>query len=143
MSRRRKPGARQKAVTGSGSGSTYEIGYGRPPKQHRFRRGQSGNPRGRPKGAKNTSTLTREILDKKIEFPSETGDRKISRREAILTRLAEFALDGDTRSAAFLFRLDMPESAEDQADNGASPEEDQEIIEAYLKAHSKAQGEKK
>lgn len=32
----------------------YEVGYGRPPAKHRFKKGSSGNPRGRPKGAKNT-----------------------------------------------------------------------------------------
>ena len=28
----------------------YDVGYGKPPKKHRFRKGQSGNARGRPKG---------------------------------------------------------------------------------------------
>jgi hypothetical protein len=139
---RRKRGARQKAGTESGSGSTYEIGYGKPPKQHRFRPGRSGNPAGRPKGAKNSATLTREILDRKIEVRSGAGVRKISRREAILTRFAESALEGDTKSAAFLLGYDMPESAEEQANNGATPEE-QEIIDAYLKARFKDTGEKK
>ena len=27
----------------------YEVGYGRPPKKSQFRKGQSGNPSGRPK----------------------------------------------------------------------------------------------
>jgi hypothetical protein len=143
MSRRRKPGARQKAEKGSGSSSNYEIGYGKPPKQHQFRSGRSGNPQGRPTGTKNTATLAREILDEKIEVRSGAGVRKITRREAILTRFAEFALEGDTKSAAFLLRYDMPETAEDQANTAASPQEDQEIIEAYLKARSKDHGEKK
>jgi Family of unknown function (DUF5681) len=141
MSRRRKPGARQKA--GTGSGSNYEIGYGKPPKQYQFPRGRSGNPKGRPRGAKNTATLTREILDEKIEFSSGTGVRKISRREAILRSFGEFALDGDTKSAAFLLqRDDASDSAEDQANNAASPEDDQEIIDHYLAKH-KDHGEKK
>ena len=31
----------------------YEVGNGKPPEHSRFKPGQSGNPRGRPKGAKN------------------------------------------------------------------------------------------
>lgn len=32
--------------------SRYRVGYGKPPAEHRFRKGQSGNPKGRPKKAK-------------------------------------------------------------------------------------------
>ena len=35
----------------------YAVGYGKPPKHTRFKKGRSGNPRGRPRGAKNLSTL--------------------------------------------------------------------------------------
>jgi len=31
----------------------YDVGYGKPPKGGQFQKGQSGNPRGRPKGSRN------------------------------------------------------------------------------------------
>ena len=40
----------------------YDVGYARPPKDSRFKPGQSGNPRGRARGAKNTSTIVRDAL---------------------------------------------------------------------------------
>ena len=36
----------------------YEVGYGKPPIEHRFTKGQSGNPNGRPKGSKNQPKIT-------------------------------------------------------------------------------------
>jgi hypothetical protein len=35
----------------------YEVGYAKPPRENRFRKGRSGNPRGRPRGSKNLATL--------------------------------------------------------------------------------------
>jgi hypothetical protein len=64
------------------SASTYTTGYKKPPKEHRFRLGQSGNASGRPKGRKNTATLLCEILDRKIEVRTGGTIRKISVREA-------------------------------------------------------------
>jgi uncharacterized protein DUF5681 len=46
----------------SGRKKDYTIGFGRPPAAHRFKPGQSGNPRGRPKGRKNFDTMVREIV---------------------------------------------------------------------------------
>jgi hypothetical protein len=39
------------------SGREYDVGYRKPPKHKQFKLGQSGNPRGRPKGSKNESTI--------------------------------------------------------------------------------------
>ena len=35
-------------------GRAHEVGYGKPPKARQFKPGQSGNPKGRPKGSRNT-----------------------------------------------------------------------------------------
>jgi hypothetical protein len=124
------------------SASTYTTGYRKPPKEHRFRPGQSGNANGRPKGRKNTATLLCEILDRKVEVRNGGTIRKISVREAILTRFTEAALKGDTKSAGFLLqRYDGTEPVQDHADT-AAPEE-QEIIDQYLQAYLRRSGAKK
>jgi hypothetical protein len=70
---RRHARTQQKGTARSPSELGYQVGYGKPPQEHRFRPGQCGNRKGRPKGSKNNATLLREILDRKI--PVRRGTR--------------------------------------------------------------------
>lgn len=135
MSKRLRRRARAPhADSRSDAGASYSIGYGKPPRKHRFQPGHSGNPKGRPKGGKNTATLVREILDRKIEVRTGGTARKISVREAILTGFAQASLKGDTKSAAFLLqRYDMPQEAQE----GVLTGEEQEILAAYEESYLK------
>ena len=85
-------------------GIDYEVGYGKPPKATRFKKGQSGNPKGRPQKSKNMNTLLDEELDRLITLRQDGRARQISTREAIVKQMIQGALKGDIRQLQFLFR---------------------------------------
>ena len=76
----------------------YEVGYGKPPKEHRFKKGQSGNPKGRPKGALNIATVIDRVLREQVVI-TENGERKtISKLEASVKQVVNKAASGDMRA---------------------------------------------
>src|SRR4051812_9901914 len=96
---------------------------------------QSGNPRGRPKGAKNEATILRALLNRKIDLREAGKMRRVSVLEAILLRFAEDALKGNTKSAAFLFNR---YAGTDVGDPGATDElsaNDREVLDAFVRRY--------
>ena len=76
----------------------YKVGYGKPPKEHRFKKGQSGNPKGRPKGALNIATVIDRVLREQVVI-TENGERKtISKLEASVKQVVNKAASGDLRA---------------------------------------------
>lgn len=74
----------------------YTSGYMKPPKEHRFKKGKSGNPKGRPKEPKTIASIMIRILNKKIRIKGE--DRKVTMLEALTLRLRELAAKGHPRA---------------------------------------------
>ena len=107
-----------------------EIGFRHPPSEHQFKKGQSGNPKGRPKGSKNESTLLREILQRKIETRAGGRSRKISILEGILRRVVENSLRGNIKSAAFVLNRYAAMVSGDLQPTDLS-DDDREILEAF------------
>jgi hypothetical protein len=83
----------------------YAIGYGKPPVATRFKRGQSGNPKGRPKAAKGLGTIVRDTMTQKVAVRTPSGERRISRIEAALHKTVELAMKGNPRALAQLIKL--------------------------------------
>jgi hypothetical protein len=106
------------------------VGYRNPPLASQFKPGQSGNPKGRPKGSKNEATILRELLYRKIPVNQGGKIRKITVLEAILLRFTEDSLKGNTKSAAFLLNRQraaadpIPESEDLTTD-------DRDVLEAF------------
>jgi len=80
--------------------AAYEVGYGRPPKETRWKKGQSGNAG--PKKRRPASVATVEIIDRLFGQPVEIVEngvaRKVSTLEAILMRLWAAEMSGSKRA---------------------------------------------
>jgi hypothetical protein len=114
----------------------YEVGYGKPPHHTRFKKGQSGNPRGRACGSKNLKTLLSEALNEPVIITENGRRRKITKREAIVREVVNCSATPDLRAVRIVFDLlrdiegqTEPASAETAAFTAA----DEEVIE-QLKA---------
>jgi Family of unknown function (DUF5681) len=83
------------------------VGYGRPPVHSRFREGQSGNPKGRPKGRCNIKSELKEIAAKKIVVRDGETERRVSLAAANLYAHGVKGAKGDVRSSNLFFsRMD-------------------------------------
>jgi hypothetical protein len=103
----------------------YAVGYGKPPVATRFKPGQSGNSKGRPKAAKGLGTIVRDTMTQKVAVRTPSGEKRISRIEAALHKTVELAMKGNPRALGQLIKLyadavpeakscvDAPELAED------------------------------
>jgi hypothetical protein len=83
----------------------YNVGYGRPPKATQFKRGQSGNPNGRPKGPRTFESLIRAICNEKLKVNTPAGSKWITKMEAGMTQVVNKAASGDLK--AFQTLLDI------------------------------------
>jgi Family of unknown function (DUF5681) len=83
----------------------FNTGYGKPPKHTRFRRGVSGNPKGRPKGTLNIATVMDRILRQKVLVTEDGGQKEVTRLEAVITHLANRALSGDNVAVRLFLTL--------------------------------------
>jgi len=125
-----KKSAKQNTKPQPARRDTEQVGYGRPPQQHQFQAGQSGNPRGRPKGAKNQATILHKILHRKLAIRDRGRTRNVPLIEAMLLKFAEEALRGNPKAAAFLLNRYGPAEQEGAAETELS-RDDQEILDAF------------
>jgi hypothetical protein len=80
------------------------AGYRRPPKSRRFRRGKSGNPKGRPPGSKNFEKVLAAALHDRVQVTKNGRHKTISKLEAALTQLMNQAASGDIKAIQTLLK---------------------------------------
>ncbi len=122
---------KSKKPRGSKPKGSHEVGYGKPPKEYQFMKGQSGNPKGRPKGTRNFQTDVRSTLDEKVPIKKDGKPRHVSTQEAALLRLREKALNGDARALDRLLALAQQYNSEEQVTNTHLTTDDQAILDVF------------
>lgn len=111
------------------------VGYKRPPAATRWKKGESGNPKGRVKGQLNLKTDLLAELGEIIQIGESGKTRKITKQRALLKALTARGIKGDARSANLVLNLMMrllePDAAALSSDADLSAD-DRAIVDAFL-----------
>lgn len=130
--------------TGRAETARYSVGYGKPPVRSRFKKGRSGNPKGRAKGEKNRATILKKILNERVVVTDNGMRKRITKQEAVYKQLVNKAASGDSRSAQLLLnemreiegRIGSTESGREIIE-----EIDQQVFQSFLKRMRNSGGE--
>ena len=117
----------------------YEIGYAKPPKKAQFSKGKSGNPKGRPKGSRNTYKLLEDLLAQKVTIVQDGKPVRIPKKVAILLQAVNSATKGDHKSISTIIPHMLVSDARNEAfeqDTKDLSKEDQDIINQFIKEHT-------
>src|SRR5271169_3348596 len=90
----------------------YAANYRKPPVHTRFKKGQSGNPAGRP--AKNLPALLAAALNEKVTITENGKRRQITKREAVIAQLVNKSASAELRATKML--IDMLRDIEKRAE---------------------------
>jgi Family of unknown function (DUF5681) len=119
----------------------YKVGYKRPPMSGQFKKGQSGNPKGRPKARKSLNVIVEDVLSKKVVIREGGKTKKVTQLEALIRRVVVAGLKGDHRATDQVIKM-LRGVQEPQGDDGSGfgsddldGIDDSETISNFLKLH--------
>jgi hypothetical protein len=98
-------------------GKDEVVGKGRPPAGTRWKPGQSGNPKGRPKGVKNMMTYFNQALSRKVNLRLGEKIHRVTVREGIAMVITNLALKGDPKLIPLVLSIDRDINANMKREN--------------------------
>jgi hypothetical protein len=94
----------------------YPVGFGKPLKHTQFRKGQSGNPKGRPRGSKDIATLIDNELEERVSATENGRTKTVSKLTALVKQLVNQAVSGNLAATKMLLpQMERREEANRQA----------------------------
>jgi hypothetical protein len=117
-----------------------DVGYARPPIEHQFRPGQSGNPTGRPKGARRFTADLLEELGEIVAVNNGDQKRPLTKQRAIVSVLVCKALEGDAHAITTIISACARALGEQHVDDEAEAPEDRAILRAVAESPANNSG---
>ncbi len=111
----------------------YEVGYKRPPREHQFKPGQSGNPKGRPKKNNNFAEDVLEEMSEVITIQENGKLKKITKKRALAKRLIADSLSGKVSAIKILTPILAGETKITKDLEEELTPQDAQILEEYIK----------
>ncbi len=110
----------------------YDVGYKKPPKSTQFKKGQSGNPKGRPKLYKSFNDDLLDELKEPIVTKENGKEKTITKQRAVIKRIINSALNTNIAAYRILaYWLKGHRDIQSEKDTGIS-EDDRKIIDEYI-----------
>lgn len=114
--------------------SGHSVGYGKPPKQGQFKKGKSGNPKGRPKGSRNLKIDLIDELYGRITITEHGRQKTLTKQQVLIKKLMAEALMGDHKARSLLLNLiaQCERAGALVPPNTPTSDEDRRILERFL-----------
>lgn len=111
----------------------YEVGYKRPPREHQFKPGHSGNPKGRPKKNKTFKEEISNELDELIYIQENGQKKQITKRKALAKKIINEALSGKISATKIISPLLFSEQVLDEELSKELNQSDSDLIQDYIR----------
>ena len=118
------------------SNSAYRVGYRSPPKTTQFKKGESGNPKGRPKGSRGLQTILVEELKSNVTIHENGRSKTVKKGEVIVKQMVNKAMAGDHKAAHLVMGVsqqhEYQEALKEPSVIETLPQEDRIVMQSLM-----------
>lgn len=120
----------------------YDVGYEKPPREHQFKPGQSGNPSGRPKKAPSLRAAAARAVSRTMMVNGPDGPEEITKMEAMFEAQTNQGIKGKTGAAKLVIKTCIEQGVGTEDDHDEKAAIDAQHFDMLMAELERMKGEK-